>query len=193
MTSKTTHNAISLLELVDGATPCAALDGLTTSPSGREAALASPSASPALAEALPTSATFGPIGSISSASADLALCLESKLKQRLGTGGSTWFALTWKQKVTPAGRSVSLLRASKRRTPAPVFGSLPTPSGVSNHGKNHVMGRLDEWGGSSNPFRGTEIGKVRCLAFELWMMGFPTEWMQSMPLEMPSSRKSRRK
>src|SRR5688572_9035969 len=25
---------------------------------------------------------------------------------------------------------------------------LPTPSGTSNHGKNNVSGRLDEWGGS---------------------------------------------
>ena len=50
---------------------------------------------------------------------------------------------------------------------------LPTPSGVSSHGKNHVVGRLDEWGGSSNPFRGTPLGRVRCASFEEWMMGFP--------------------
>lgn len=53
------------------------------------------------------------------------------------------------------------------------FGFLPTPSGTSNHGKNHVSGRLDEWGGSSNPWRGTEIGKVHCASFEEWVMGWP--------------------
>lgn len=55
-------------------------------------------------------------------------------------------------------------------------GLLPTPSGTSNHGKNHVSGRLDEWGGSSNPWRGTEIGKVHCAAFEEWMLGLPIMW-----------------
>jgi hypothetical protein len=69
---------------------------------------------------------------------------------------------------------------------------FPTPSGTSNHGRNHVSGRLDEWGGSSNPFRGTNIGKTHSPAFELWMMGFPAEWGQLMPLETPLSRKSQR-
>ena len=54
---------------------------------------------------------------------------------------------------------------------------LPTPSGV-NGGRNHTVGRLDEWGGSSNPFRGTEIGKVRCASFEEWMMGLPIGWTE---------------
>jgi hypothetical protein len=62
-------------------------------------------------------------------------------------------------------------------------GFLPTPSGTSNHGKNHVIGRLDEWGGSSNPFRKTSLGKVRCPNFEEWMMGWPVSWTGLMPLE----------
>lgn len=62
-------------------------------------------------------------------------------------------------------------------------GLLPTPSGTSNHGKNHVSGRLDEWGGSSNPFRKTEIGKVHCASFEEWMMGWPAQWTVLTPLE----------
>jgi hypothetical protein len=61
---------------------------------------------------------------------------------------------------------------------------LPTPSGTSNHHRNHVMGRLDEWGGSPNPFRGTEIGKVRCASFEEWMMGLPMGWTELTPSEM---------
>ena len=63
-----------------------------------------------------------------------------------------------------------------------VSGLLPTPSGV-NGGRNNVMGRIDEWGGSGNPFRGTEIGKVRCASFEEWMMGWPTGWSALTPLE----------
>jgi hypothetical protein len=62
-------------------------------------------------------------------------------------------------------------------------GYLPTPSGTSNHGKNHVCGRLDEWGGSSNPWRGTEIGKIACASFEEWVMGWPVMWTGLMPYE----------
>lgn len=62
-------------------------------------------------------------------------------------------------------------------------GLWPTPSGVSN-GKNHVVGRLDEWGGSGNPIRGTGIASVRCASFEEWMMGWPIGWSALTPLEM---------
>lgn len=67
-------------------------------------------------------------------------------------------------------------------------GLLPTPNGTSNHGKNHVSGRLDEWGGSSNPWRGTEIGKVHCAAFEEWMLGLPIKWTELTEYETPKSR-----
>ena len=69
-------------------------------------------------------------------------------------------------------------------------GLLPTPSGV-NGGVNHVMGRLDEWGGSSNPFRGTELGKVRCASFEEWMMGWPIGWTGLTALETDRCLKQR--
>ncbi|WWT39928.1 hypothetical protein [Microcystis phage Mwe-JY08] len=55
---------------------------------------------------------------------------------------------------------------------------LPTPM----RGNSHCGARLDEWGGSSNPFRGSEIGKLRlnpCWVEEL--MGFPTGWTDVEP------------
>ena len=55
--------------------------------------------------------------------------------------------------------------------------SLPTPSGCRS-GKNHVAGRMDEWGGSSNPWRVTEIGKTHAPAFEEWVMGWPVQWTE---------------
>lgn len=75
------------------------------------------------------------------------------------------------------------------RTSGKDYSLLPTPSGV-NGGKNHTVGRLDEWGGSSNPFRGTDIGKMRCASFEEWMMGLPIGFTELTPSETPSSRKS---
>lgn len=53
--------------------------------------------------------------------------------------------------------------------------SLPTPM----RGNDHWGARLDEWGGSSNPFRGTELGQLRlnpCWVEEL--MGYPIGWTE---------------
>lgn len=66
---------------------------------------------------------------------------------------------------------------------------LPTPMAGNNHW-NH---RLDELGGSTNPFRGTAIGKLPINP--CWTearMGFPTDWTAIDPSETPLSRKSRK-
>jgi hypothetical protein len=59
---------------------------------------------------------------------------------------------------------------------------LPTPSGV-NGGRNNTMGRIDEWGGSSNPLRGTVIGSMCLPEFEEMVMGWPIGWTALTPLE----------
>jgi DNA (cytosine-5)-methyltransferase 1 len=88
------------------------------------------------------------------------------------------------------GLSIYSLRASALRTSDNGCIGLPTPSGTSNHGRNHVSGRLDEWGGSGNPFRGTEVGRLHLPGFELWVMGIPDAWRPRMPLATQLSRKS---
>tara|TARA_R110000868_G_scaffold167643_2_gene402008 strand:- start:1315 stop:1911 length:597 start_codon:yes stop_codon:yes gene_type:complete len=188
---KGTHSAISLQVSVGGATPYNLQVGPILDLFGQVAARASPLAPQANNSELPMTAICGPHGSISYASAALQLSLVNKLKQQLTTVGSTLFSLIWKEKATPLGRRVSLLRLSALSTTGRGFGLLPTPSGTSNHGKNHVSGRLDEWGGSGNQFRGTELGKVHCVPFELWLMGYSAAWAAQMPQEMPSSRKLR--
>ena len=60
--------------------------------------------------------------------------------------------------------------------------SLPTPSGV-NGGHNNTMGRIDEWGGSSNPLRGTVIGSMCLPEFEEMVMGWPIAWTAPTPYE----------
>lgn len=52
-----------------------------------------------------------------------------------------------------SSRLVFQLEVSGLTTDEYGYSLLPTPSGTSNGGKNHVVGRLDEWGGSSNPWR----------------------------------------
>src|SRR4030066_1576690 len=95
-----------------GATPCASPDGQTTVPSGPVPAHANLSAQQAKARGLMTSGTYGRTGSGSSCSADLASSLASRLKARLSTAGSTLFKMTWKESVTPSGRTVYRLAAA---------------------------------------------------------------------------------
>jgi len=139
-----------------------------------------------------TIGTSGQHMPILSKSASLQLSLASKLQARLEGIGSPLFDLTWKLWDMQQGPPICALRASAHFTSGSASTGLPTPSGTSNHGKNHVAGRLDEWGGSSNPFRGREIGKVHSPGFELWVMGYPDAWREQMPPAMPLSRKSRK-
>ena len=137
-TSQAIPNAISLLVLESGAMRYVNQDGLTVDLFGRVVAHASRSAPQAIKKEPPTSAISGPSGSISSASAALQLFLVNKLKQQLTTAGSTLFKLTWKEKTTPAGRSVSLLRASALRTSGSDSGLWPTTLASDSRGSAGV-------------------------------------------------------
>jgi hypothetical protein len=97
----------------------------TTSPSkkmkatrqmGLSSITASLSARQAKEAGLLTSGTYGPRSTGSLSSAALASCLANRLRQRTDLLGSTLFNLTWKERVTPAQRSIFALRASARRT-----------------------------------------------------------------------------
>lgn len=133
-TSPGSGSAISSPASAAGATPCASPDGLTTEPSGPEVVPASRSRPPARRLGATIRATFGRRGFASSASAALQSSLVNRLKQRLPTDGSILFAMTWKEKATPAGRSVCLLRASAHRTSASGCGSWPSPMAQQANG-----------------------------------------------------------
>jgi len=60
--------------------------------------------------------TSGQCSLISLESANLQLCLENKLQQLSDMGGSMIYKMTFKQKVTPAGRVYSHLAVSGHRT-----------------------------------------------------------------------------
>lgn len=110
-----THSAISLLVSESGAMRYVNQDGQTVDLFGQVVAHVSPSVSQATAKAPTTSATCGQFGLNSLSSADLTLSLANKLKAQLNTAGSILFNMTWREKVTASGLSVSLLRASVRR------------------------------------------------------------------------------
>lgn len=194
-TSLSSPSITGSLESVAGLSRCGSPESIHPENYGQDPAHANLSPRQAKELGLLTSGTCGRHGCGSSSSADLQSSLESKLRQSLQRLGSPLFDLTWKPWVMPWGAPLSRLRASALNSSA--IGSiglplrLPRPSGTSNHGKNHVAGRLDEWGGSSNPFRGTPHGRTHSPHFELWVMGYPDAWARLMLRAMRSSQPRR--
>ena len=117
-----------------GHMPCVMPDGRTTALSGRGVAPVSLSAPQARERALPTSAIYGPSSSVLSMSAVLAWSLANRLRQKTALHGSTLYRLTWKERVTPSGRSIPALRASALRTSDRGFTGWPTPMGNNSTG-----------------------------------------------------------
>lgn len=127
-TSEATRSATFSPASVPGPTRSGLPDGQMIDLFGHALVPASPSLRRGTGKVLQTSAICGHISSASSASAALQSYLVSRLKQRFNTDGSILFRLTWKEKVTPSGLSVSLLRARARRISDKDYGSWPTPT-----------------------------------------------------------------
>lgn len=147
------HNATSSPESASGLTRSVKPDGLMIVPYGRVLAHANLSARQVQEKGLLTSGTYGRIGTISSESAALRLSLASRLRRRTDSVGSTLFTLTWKERNTPAGLSISALRASARRTSGSDCGSLerwPT-SRASIFGPGYAILDRPDSGGISLP------------------------------------------
>jgi len=127
MTLPITHNATSSPGSACGVTPSDKQDGPTIGRSGRDPALANLSARQAAEQGLLTSGTYGLRGFGSSESESLSRSLANRLRAVTDTIGSTLYAMTWKARHTPSGRSIYALRASARRTSGNGFTSWPTP------------------------------------------------------------------
>ena len=117
MTWNRTRNATSSPGSGDGVERSVSPDGPTTSPSGPAHAPASPSPQAASAKASRMRATC----------MVLQWSLGNRLQAAMASGGSTLYALTWKERVTPLGRRICVLRASALRTSDSVSTGWPTP------------------------------------------------------------------
>lgn len=144
--SPATRNVTSSPALGCGATRSGSPDGLTTGQCGPEAARARRSRRQAEEAGLLTSGTYGRTGTISSQSVALQSSLESRLRARTASRGSTLYKLTWKARDTAQGRPICALRASARRTSDSDCGSSrkgwPTPNAEdAKAGASQVLGR----------------------------------------------------
>lgn len=158
-TSPDSPNATSSPELVSGVSLCEKPNGRTISRYGQDLAHANLSARQALEQGLRTQDTFGQASPGSLASADLQSSLESRLRARLSSLGSTLYTLTWKPWVTPSGLSRFRLRASVRRTSETDSSGWPTPT-------------TRDWKDGGNPNVNVELNGL--LGRVCWLAGWPT-------------------
>jgi len=127
-TSKTLPSAIFSPALVSGHSHYVEPTGQMTFGFGQVPVLANLSARQARELGLLTSGTFGQPSTTSLPSVGLQSSLESKLRARLSSLGSTLYTLTWKPWVTPSGVCRSRLRASVRRISATDCTGWVTPT-----------------------------------------------------------------
>ena len=160
-------------------------------------------------------ATCGQHSSASLRSADLQLCLESKLQARLQNLGSTLYKLTWKPWITGSQRSRSRLRASVGRTSATDYTGWVTPAArdwkdtPGMVAKRDGRERLDQlprqaYMTASHPLSarltasgvmltgsdaGTVSGGQLNPAHSRWLMGLPPGWDDCVPTETQLTQK----
>lgn len=169
MTFDPTRNAISSPESASGPTPCDEPDGTTTGPSGPAPAPASLSARQAKAAGSLTSGTYGPPSSTSLNSAILQSLLESRLRARTDSLGSTLYALTWKERAGPSQQPICALRASARRTSDSGPSGWPTPKARDEQMARRSSEAADRFLARPNP--SSELG------IDVQLTGWPTPRM----------------
>lgn len=164
-TSRTSPSAISSPASAFGPWHFAAPAGQMTDLFGLVPVPANLSARQAKELGLLTSGTYGRHSTTSSASAALQLSLESRLRVKTQTLGSTLYKMTWKAWDTGSGRSRSRLRASVRRTSETGSTGWPTPTAaLAEKGVRTFEGGLIE----AMRNHGPDLAAAACLA------GWPT-------------------
>ena len=148
--SASSRNAIFLPVSASGPLRSGVPVGATIDLFGPVPVLANLSARQAKELGLLTSGTYGRHSTISSASAALQSSLESRLRVKTSSLGSTLYKMTWKAWDTGSGRSRSRLRASVLRISATGSTGWPTPTPAARDWKSasaspeFLAGRLEE-------------------------------------------------
>lgn len=154
MTLPDTLSAISSPASADGPMQQGLLDGLMIDQSGPEVAPVSHSPSRVGGRGSKISGIYGPTSIASSVHPGHLSLWENRLRERLGTLGSTEWALTWRRKPTPGGRSISRLAASTRPKSGIAFTGWPAPTaqpdGKSPEAHLAMKQRMGERDGSNS-------------------------------------------
>ncbi len=192
MTCADLPNATSSPASPFGPTHFDSLDGLIAALAGLVPRHANLSARQAKALGLLTSGTSGPHGTGSSPSVALQSSLESRLRARLSSLGSTLFKMTWKPWLTASGRSRSRLRASGHRTSETDATGWPTTTTV-----NDAKGSDYAYNSGNHDSITLKLGGVAKLASWPTPMSAPTsaashnqvsgQWRRSMEACLPAS------
>ena len=172
-TSEVTPSAISSPASGSGVTPSDSPSGQMTVKSGQAPAPANPSARQARAKRSTTKGIFGQSSFGSSRHEDLSFALANRLRPLTDSLGSTLFNLTWMTRITPAGRSISALRASAPLIEGSVCIGWPTPdASVAQDGES-----LESWQSRREKLRGQKMNGNGCgvpLTMAALMAAWPT-------------------
>ncbi len=172
------------------------LDGPMIEKSGLEVVLVNLSPRQAKESGWAMTAIYGPHGFGSLGSANLQLSLE--LTQRLDTGGSILYRLTWKMKNTTLGRRFYAQQASGHRIKGQDCTLLPTPntSEIRDCASPQALARADRGGRlarwiCSRSYKALLYWGTVSLnpSFARWMMGLSPAWDELVPTEMQLSHK----
>lgn len=170
-TSTDSPKSISSPASASGPEPFGKLAGPTTDPFGPAAARVNLSARQARALGLMTSGTYGPPCNTSYSTTALQSSLESRLRAKTQSLGSTLYKLTWKPWATPLGASRSRLRASVLRTFATGCTGWPTPTAaLATKGVRTFEGGLIE----AMRKHGPDLAAAACLAG--WVTPSARDW-----------------
>lgn len=146
-TCAVSFSAISSPASGAGPSPCGSPDGQMIGLFGQVLAPASRSRRRGSARAPRTTGISGPTSSGSSQPCGLGSSCGSRLQAAMPCDGSMEYSLTWRERVTPAGRRICALRASTRRTSDSGSGGLhgyPTPNAMTGGATSRSGDRIDE-------------------------------------------------
>ena len=200
-TLKASHSATSSPELVDGPLHCNSQESVTERHCGPAAHRVSRSALPENSSDSSTTDTSHQPSCVSLTSAALQSCLASRLQQQLENTGSMIYSLSWKDKVTSAGRPYCQRQASVPRTNAIDFSLVPLATPLVNDatGSTHCYGKKKDNGEREvflklpgqaklaawpTPTTRDHKDGAECLNVELnsllgrvvWLTNWPTPW-----------------